>query len=80
MKLSSEQWKNLEQEQGKLEKDLTVAEFKAKFGISDEEFEKSLKRAQSNEYGTQDLKFNDEEGDMLVAEYDGEMITHLYAD
>ena len=60
------EWNNIEE--GKLTKDLTVEEFKSNFGISDEEFESSLKTSQSNEYGTTDATFSDEEGDTIVAE------------
>jgi len=77
MKLMSKlEWDAIEE--GKLEKSLTVEEFKSQFEVSDSEFKKALAYSCDNEYGTTDLCFVDEESDMLIAEYDGKSITHLH--
>lgn len=75
---TKEAWNDIEE--GKLTNDLTVEEFKNKFGISDDEYDSARKTSQSNEYGTIDLRFSDEEGDSIVAEYSQEedKITHIY--
>lgn len=75
--MTKQEWNNIKE--GKLDKDMTIEEFKAQFEISDEEFKKAEKSSQANEYGTTDLFFNDEEGDRLTAELNNEgLITHLY--
>lgn len=71
------EWNTIEE--GKLEQDLTVSEFKEKFDIADEEYEQAVKLSCSNEYGTVDLSFSDDEGDSIVVELNKEnLITHIY--
>jgi hypothetical protein len=75
--MSKQEWNSIKE--GKLDKDMTVEEFKAQFEISNEEYESALKTSMCNEYGTTDLFFNDEECDRLTAELSNEgLITHLY--
>ena len=75
--MSAQEWKSIKE--GRLDKDMTVEEFKAQFEISNEEYESVLKTSMTNEYGTTDLFFFDEENDRLTAELSNEgLITHLY--
>lgn len=54
-----------------------IEAFKKDFHISDEEWTEALKEAFENEYGTQDLKFNDEAFSICI-EVDDNEVKHIY--
>lgn len=54
---------------------MTKKEFLNKYNISEEEFNKVLRFSQSNEYGTEDMRFHLNNNLLISVEYDRETET-----